>query len=196
MQTTYEKQNDLLKYFQYDTERDLQLRVFGTADNPLFSANDICNILGCKNPVQAVNLNVDPEDVINVEAGDRCCVLKRTSRPRLILLTKPGLYCLLLKSRNTRARKVKRWITSTVMPAIILASRRCSPVNPLEEVNRFSSMMRDVVETMDILEKSSMDYDDIALFKGILREKLLSYDGECITDGDDTCSIMTDMSLN
>ena len=79
---------------------------------PWFVAVDPCSILGIGNPTQAVSYLDDDEratTLISSEGGQQ--------RPTNII-SEPGLYSLILRSRKPQAKAFKRWITHEVIPAI------------------------------------------------------------------------------
>lgn len=85
--------------------------VINEANEPLFIAKDICDILDLKNPTQAMNQLDDDEKLTYV--------LDRSGQKRTVnLLTESGLYSLVLRSNKPEAKKFKKWITSEVLPSI------------------------------------------------------------------------------
>ncbi len=87
------------------------MRVFGTHDNPLFVAADVCACLEIKNPSDAIG-RLDSEDrggVVSTETNNGVRLLA--------VVTESGLYALVLTSRKPEAKAFKRWVTSEVLPA-------------------------------------------------------------------------------
>jgi hypothetical protein len=87
------------------------VRLFGTHDNPLFVAADVCACLDIKNPRQAI-ARLEPEErgvISNDTLG---------GAQKLAVVTESGLYALVMTSRKPEAKAFKRWVTSEVLPAI------------------------------------------------------------------------------
>lgn len=80
---------------------------------PLFHANDICELLEYSNPRDAVRRHVDKDDVVKRDTIDR---LKRKQQVNYV--REPGMWSLILGSETPRAKEVKRWVTAEVLPAI------------------------------------------------------------------------------
>lgn len=72
---------------------------------------DVCAVLGLGNPRSSLALLDDDEKgvhTVDTPGGPQ----------RLTVVTEPGLYSLILRSRKPEARAFKRWITHEVLPAI------------------------------------------------------------------------------
>ncbi len=85
--------------------------MFGTHDNPLFVAADVCACLDIKNPRQAI-ARLEPEErgvISNDTLG---------GAQKLAVVTESGLYALVMTSRKPEAKAFKRWVTREVLPAI------------------------------------------------------------------------------
>jgi prophage antirepressor-like protein len=88
------------------------VRVFGTFENPLFVAADVCACLGLTNISLALS-RVDPDDVCSINVTDS---VGRERSTRVV--NESGLYELIIGSRKKDALAFKRWITKEVLPAI------------------------------------------------------------------------------
>nr|NJM03418.1 hypothetical protein [Desulfobacula sp.] len=81
---------------------------------PWWVAKDVCDVLDIKNVSQALSyLDNDEKEqlginIINSEVGGR----------GTLLVSEPGLYSLILRSRKPEAKAFKRWITHEVLPTI------------------------------------------------------------------------------
>lgn len=79
---------------------------------PWWVAADVCTVLEIGNPSQAVSYLDEDErssTLISSEGGQ--------SRPANII-SEPGLYSLILRSRKPQAKAFKRWITHEVIPSL------------------------------------------------------------------------------
>lgn len=85
----------------------------GEVKNYWFIANEVCDILGYKNPRQTLEDHVDGDDVSKRYIID---ALGRSQKTNVI--NESGLYSLILRSRKKKAKQFKKWVTSEVLPSI------------------------------------------------------------------------------
>lgn len=112
------------------------VRVIMKDGEPWFVAKDVCNVLELENVGQALTCLDDDEktsiapNIITADVGFDAMMQKahlpmhavipeagRGGRP-LSLISEPGLYSLILRSRKPEAKAFKRWITHEVIPSI------------------------------------------------------------------------------
>lgn len=87
--------------------------VLDEAGNPLFRADDVCEILEFENPRTALQNHVDQDDVLKQDTIDS------TGRTQVANhVNESGLYSLIFGSKKPAARVFKRWVTSEVLPSI------------------------------------------------------------------------------
>lgn len=90
---------------------DHVVRTYGTPENPMFCAVDVCKALDITNVSQAcATLDSDERDLIYVD--------HISGAKQLIFVNEPGLYALISGSRKPEARAFKRWVHHDVLPAI------------------------------------------------------------------------------
>ncbi|GAA4221496.1 prophage antirepressor-like protein [Streptosporangium album] len=97
-----------------------QIRIIGTAENPLFCHADVCRGLDHSNPSVALAL-VDDDDRVQVDARETDIPnLNRDKiiNPMMWFLTESGFYDLALASKAPGAKAFKRWITHNVLPTL------------------------------------------------------------------------------
>lgn len=78
---------------------------------PWFVAADVCRALGLGNSSKAVMPLDDDEKGItnsNTLGGEQ----------KMVIVSEPGLYSLIVRSRKPEAKAFKRWITHEVIPSI------------------------------------------------------------------------------
>lgn len=101
----------------------MELQVFSNAEfgsvrsimidnEPFFVGKDVAEILGYKNPQEAIRNHVDSEDKGVSE------ILTPGGKQQVPVINESGLYSLILSSKMPNAKKFKRWVTSEVLPAI------------------------------------------------------------------------------
>ena len=88
-----------------------QVRTIQLDGEPWFVAADVCDVLGLNNPSQALSyLDRDERRLITNEAW-------RTNGS-MAVVSEPGLYSLVLRSRRPEAKGFRRWIAHEVIPAL------------------------------------------------------------------------------
>lgn len=100
----------------FEKEEFGKVRVVMQGENPWFVARDVCAVLGTETRDLPDILEHDEQrpivDIIhtlNDSTG-----LRRDSR----IISEPGLYSLILRSRKPEAKAFKRWVTHEVIPSI------------------------------------------------------------------------------
>ena len=77
-----------------------------------FVAKDVCDILEITNARDAVSeLDEDEKNTVAISDGNR-------GNPNMNIISEPGLYALVLKSRKPEAKAFSRWVRHEVLPSI------------------------------------------------------------------------------
>ena len=79
---------------------------------PWFVGKDVAEALGYSNSRDAVSTHVDGEDKATVAFHDG------SQNRNMVVINESGLYALVLGSKLPTAKKLKRWVTSEVIPSI------------------------------------------------------------------------------
>ncbi|MDE7064309.1 MAG: Bro-N domain-containing protein [Desulfovibrionaceae bacterium] len=87
------------------------LRVVMMDGAPWFVANDACKILEMGNPRSSLALLDDDEKGVHT-------VDTPGGTQRMIIVSEPDLYSLILRSRKPEAKTFKRWVTHDILPSI------------------------------------------------------------------------------
>lgn len=89
------------------------IRALAENGEPWFVAKDVCDALGLSNTTEALR-NLDDDEVGNISNSE---VAQNGGRaPRII--SEPGFYKLVMRSRKPEAKAFQRWVTHEVLPAI------------------------------------------------------------------------------
>ena len=80
---------------------------------PWFVAKDVCDILELTNPAVALQ-SLDDDEKTNLSNS---YVWSEPGR-RPLIISEPGLYRLVMRSRKPEAKEFQRWVTHEVLPAI------------------------------------------------------------------------------
>lgn len=86
------------------------------AGEPWFVAKDVCDILGMSNPSMAV-IALDKDEVAQIDPKDYLGSENRSNQA-VNIVSEPGLYKLIMRSRKPEAKEFQRWVTHEVLPAI------------------------------------------------------------------------------
>lgn len=80
--------------------------------DPWFVAKDVCDILGLENSRKAT-ADLDPDEKNTVTISDGI-----PGNPNKTIISEPGLYKLIMRSRKPEAKEFQRWVTHEVLPSI------------------------------------------------------------------------------
>ncbi len=83
------------------------------AGEPWFVAKDVCDILEISNPSDALQ-SLDDDEKANL--GNSYVWSEPGRRP--LIISEPGLYRLVMRSRKPEAKEFQRWVTHEVLPQI------------------------------------------------------------------------------
>lgn len=97
----------------FKNEQFGEIRTVSNEKNePLFVANDVAIMLGYSNPRDAISNHVDEEDKATVAIHDG------SQNRNMTVITESGFYALVLSSKIEKAKSIKRWVTSEILPSI------------------------------------------------------------------------------
>ena len=101
--------------------KDAEVRVVTREGEPWWVAKDVCDALELSNHRVAISsLDDDEKDGVSITDA-----MGRTQITTVI--SEPGLYTLIIRSRKPEARAFKRWITHEVIPTIRKTGMYASP---------------------------------------------------------------------
>jgi hypothetical protein len=80
--------------------------------NPWFIGKDIAEALEYKDTNQAIRKHVDDEDKLTRQIDGS------GQNREMVFINESGVYSLILRSRNEKAKEFKHWVTSEVLPSI------------------------------------------------------------------------------
>lgn len=118
-------EKDLVQVF--DNAEFGKVRTVVIESEPYFIGKDIADILGYKNPNEAIQEHVDEEDkFIRSSRGSEMLKLfssikdiqNKFGRQDNWFINESGVYSLVFGSKLPTAKKFKRWVTNEVLPAI------------------------------------------------------------------------------
>lgn len=86
------------------------------AGEPWFVLKDVCDILGMSNPSMVVTA-LDKDEVAQIDPKDYLGSENRSNQA-VNIVSEPGLYKLIMRSRKPEAKEFQRWVTHEVLPQI------------------------------------------------------------------------------
>ncbi len=98
----------------FENEQFGQLRGMSIEGEPWFVGKDVAQVLGYKNPSNAIVNHVDEED----KTSYLIQVSGSSYKANTTFINESGLYALILSSKLPQAREFKRWVTAEVLPQI------------------------------------------------------------------------------
>ncbi|ACJ52608.1 phage antirepressor Ant [Bifidobacterium longum] len=82
------------------------------AGEPWFVAKDVCDILGIDTNHLGESLDSDEMNTLRITEGNT------RGNPNKTIISEPGLYRLVMRSRKPEAKEFQRWVTHEVLPSI------------------------------------------------------------------------------
>ena len=95
----------------FKSEKFGEVRVQVINEIPYFNLNDVCEILGLKNPRQ-VKSRLNPKDVILVDT------LTSGGKQQMNFINESNLYKCIFQSDKPEAEEITEWVTGEVLPMI------------------------------------------------------------------------------
>jgi len=156
-----------------------RIRAVSEGGEPWFVAKDVCEALGLSNTTEALR-NLDADEVGNISNSE---VAQNGGRaPRIV--SEPGFYKLVMRSRKPEAKAFQRWVTHEVLPAIrrdggYMAAK---PDETPEEV-----MARALRIADDTMRRQKERIESLSSANAEMRPKALFADAVAASDG--TCLV-------
>lgn len=124
---------------------DQPVRTIVIDDEPWFVAPDVARILGYSE-ASAMTRTLDDD-----EKGLHS--VQTPGGPQTVtVVSEPGLYSAILRSRVDGARMFKRWVTHEVLPALRRTGTYTVPAQPFELPQTFSEALRALADTHEAME--------------------------------------------
>ena len=91
------------------------LRTLVIKDDPWFVAKDVCDILESRtNNLRTI---LEPDEISEL-SNDYSVDIAKSGGKKPLIISEPGLYKLIMRSRKPQAKAFQRWVTHTVLPTI------------------------------------------------------------------------------
>lgn len=152
------------------------------AGEPWFVAKDACDILGMSNPSMAVTA-LDKDEVAQIDPKDYLGSENRSNQA-VNIVSEPGLYKLIMRSRKPEAKEFQRWVTHEVLPQI----RRTGGYIPMSESDSDEDIMaRAVLVAQKTIERKNQQLQAKDAQIKVLEPKARFADAAAASDG--TCLV-------
>lgn len=120
-------------------------------DRPWFIASEVCTHLGLANVSKACErLERDEQDDITLSD-----VTGRLQERRII--SEPGLYKLIMRSRKPEAKAFQRWVTHEVLPAIRKTGKYDVAINHHPDLKAMVQLIEGLAEARDIADAAKAE---------------------------------------
>lgn len=137
---------------------------------PWFVAKDVCDALELTNPTVAVN-SLDDDERAKFNLG-------RQGEANII--SEPGFYKLVMRSRKPEAKAFQRWVTHEVLPSI---RKRGGYMVEVPNETPEQTMARAILIARDTIERQRADIDMLAGENAVLAPKAAMADAFLDADG-------------
>ena len=111
----------------------------------MFVGKDVATALGYRNPSNALQVHVDPEDKTTYPIQ----VSGSNYKTNALFVNESGLYALILSSKLPQAKAFKRWVTSEVLPQIRKTGAYVSQKKQIENLIRHIEELEPKAEYCD-----------------------------------------------
>lgn len=135
---------------------------------PGFVANDVCAILELKNPRSTLALLDEDEKGVHI-------VDTPGGKQQMTIITEPGFYKLVMRSRKPEAKAFQRWVTHEVLPAI----RRDGGYMVARDETPEETMARAVLLAQKTIERQKSQIDEMRP-KALFADAVAASDGTCL----------------
>jgi anti-repressor protein len=147
-----------------------ETRIADLDGNPWWVVPDLCGVLGLTNPTEAIRgLDEDEKSTLRITEGG----------PEVNIISEPGLYSLVLRSRKPEAKAFRRWVTHEVLPQIRKTGAYGDPLQALSDPTVLRGLLNDYAGR--VLELESTVAEQAPKVQALNR--LEAADGTlCVTD--------------
>lgn len=155
---------------QFNSDQFGQLRVVKDDNGePWFVASDVCNALGVADPAQSCrSFDNDEKGLFTIQTLG--------GRQKVIHVSEPGFYKLVLKSRKPEAKAFQRWVTHEVLPSI---RKKGGYIAAAADETPEQIMARAVLLAQDTIERQKAQIEELKP-KALFADAVAASDGTCL----------------
>lgn len=146
------------------------IRVSAVEGEPWFVAKDVCDALGiATNHLREEGRGLDEDEVLNLPNWEG-----KGKAP--LVVSEPGLYKLIMRSRKPEAKAFQRWVTHEVLPAI---RKTGGYIAAKQDETPEQIMARAVIVAQDTIERQKRQLDELKP-KAMFADAVAASDGTCL----------------
>ena len=158
----------------FQNERFGEVRAISQNGEPWFVAKDVCNALDLSNVGQAlVALDEDEKGSIIISDGT-------PGNPTKAIVSEPGFYKLVMRSRKPEAKAFQRWVTHEVLPALRAKGTYTAPMTREQRVRAALAESNAIIVELDG-ENRALKAENAELRpKALFADAVAASDGTCL----------------
>lgn len=155
---------------QFNNDQFGQLRVVKDDNGePWFVASDVCDALGVADPAQSCrSFDNDEKGLFTIQTLG--------GRQKVIHVSEPGFYKLVLKSRKPEAKAFQRWVTHEVLPSI---RKKGGYIAAASDETPEQIMARAVLLAQDTIARQKAQIEELKP-KALFADAVAASDGTCL----------------
>lgn len=147
------------------------IRVSAVDGEPWFVAKDVCDALGIA--TNHVKDGLDSDEVANLPITE---IGPKHGGKTPLVVSEPGLYKLIMRSRKPEAKAFQRWVTHEVLPAI---RKTGGYIAAKQDETPEQIMARAVIVAQDTIERQKKQLDELRP-KAMFADAVAASDGTCL----------------
>jgi prophage antirepressor-like protein len=147
-------------------ESNMQVHVEVINNEPWFVASDLCAILGLSNTTEAIR-GLDDDERLTSE------ILRAGQRREVNLVSESGMYALVIRSNKPIGKKLRKWVTSEVLPSIRkTGGYKIGQPQQRKYIKRGEGLNTQTMQLLWVVNEylNQGDRNDIALQLGVSRQ--------------------------
>lgn len=157
---------------QFNSDQFGQLRAIqDESGEPWFVAMDVCNALGIA--TNHVKDCLDSDEVTNLPITE---IGPKQGGKSPLIVSEPGFYKLVLKSRKPEAKAFQRWVTHEVLPSI---RKKGGYIAAAADETPEQIMARAVLLAQDTIERQKAQIEELKP-KALFADAVAASDGTCL----------------
>lgn len=130
-----------------------QVRTLDLDGSTWFVAADVCDVLGLRNASEATR-GLDADERSSISSPDGT-----PGNPTTLIISEPGLYSLLVRSRRPEAKPFRRWVTHEVLPSIRRTGTYAAPgavamADPRDELAVLRTVVDQMIATRELARRA------------------------------------------
>jgi prophage antirepressor-like protein len=141
--------SNVLKY----NEKEVYIALHDKTNEPYFHANQLCKLLEYVDCKDALRQHVNKDDIVYLKnIVEDYKLLYKNVQGTTKFLNEPGMYSLILKSKNKKAVEIFNWITHEVMPSLRKFGEYKINNNLKTEIDELQKTIENLTNEIEVLQ--------------------------------------------